>query len=156
MSTMQTAKSPCSQRKSAPVLAVSMSAMTKIQQNTHHRPKSRVREQVPKVAMDEPLTAWSPQQSCLFFQSVQDRGTTLTSIPVLMRNQQPELASVVSRQLYSWLGSLITTSDCPECFPTSGKKIDTSLLHLQIYSGTSKGAWQWGHLQAWTVIFLQG
>jgi len=52
-----------SRRKSAPMISVWMSAMTKIQQNTHRRSKSKVRDHVPYVGIEEPLTARSPE-SC--------------------------------------------------------------------------------------------
>ena len=136
-------KSLCSRRKSAPIIGVWISAMMKIQQNTRRKPKSRVRDRVPKVAMDEPLTAQRPEQSCLLFLSVEDGGMTLTSAPVSMRNRRPELASVrKSRRLCGWPGLLISASDWPDRFPTSGKEVDTSLLHLQTFGGTSKDSRQ--------------
>ena len=62
--------SPCSWRKSTPMMGMWVSAMTKIYQNTQWRPKSNVSERVPKVVIEEPLTAQRPKQSCLCFCSV--------------------------------------------------------------------------------------
>ena len=44
------------------MIGVEVSAMTKIQQNTRLRSKSSVRDRVPKVAMEDPLTARRPEK----------------------------------------------------------------------------------------------
>ena len=99
------------------MIGVEVSAITKIQRNTRLRPKSRVMDRVAKVAMDEPLTARRAEQSCLFFRSVSEGGTTLTSAPVSMRNRRPEFASVKnSRRLVGRPGSLAAASDWPGRF----------------------------------------
>ena len=113
------------------MIGVYVLAMTKIQRNMHWSPKSRVRDWVPKVAMEEPLTARRPEQSCLFFRSVEDGGMTLTSAPVLMRIWRPEVASVRnSRRLVGRPGLLVAASDGPDHFPTSGRVVDISWHHL--------------------------
>ena len=133
-------RSPYSRRKSAPMIVVDVLAMTKIQQNMRQSPKSRVRDRVPKVAMGEPLTARRPEQSCLFFRSVEDGGMTLTSAPVSMKNWQPEVVSVRnSRRLVGRPQSLIAASNWPDRFPTSGRVADISWHHLQIFGDTSRG-----------------
>ena len=53
---------------------------------------------------------------------------TLTSVPVSMRNQQLEVASVRnSRQLVGRPGLLVTASEWPDRFPTSGRVADIFL-----------------------------
>ena len=47
---------------------------------------------MPKVAMEDPLTARKPERSCLFIRSAREGGTTLTSAPVSIRKRRPELA----------------------------------------------------------------
>ena len=64
--------------------------MPKIHRNTHLRPKSSVRDQVPKVAMEDPLTARKPEQFCLLFRSLGEGGTMLTSAPVSMRKNDDQ------------------------------------------------------------------
>lgn len=81
-------------RKSAPIIGMRISAMTKIHWNTCCRHKSYVSEPVTKVVMQELLIARMSKQSCLRFCSVSDKGMTLTSVPVLIRNWQHELAFV--------------------------------------------------------------
>ena len=58
-----------------------MSAMINIHRKVRRRPRSRVSERVPYVAMEEPLTARRAKQSCLFLRSALDGGITLTSAP---------------------------------------------------------------------------
>ena len=127
--------------------------MTKIQRNTHWSPKSSVRDQVPKVAMGEPLTPWRPEQSCLFIRSVVDGGLTLTFVLVSMRNRRPVVASFKnSRQLVGRPGSLVAASDWPDRFPTFGRVTGISWLRLHISSDTSRA----GHLWPGCVIFTIG
>ena len=132
--------SPYSRKKSAPMIGVEVSAMTKIHRNTRLRPKSSVRDRVPKVAMGDPLTSRKPKQSCLLFRSVGEGGTTLTSAPVSIRKRQPELASGKnSRRLVDGPGSLVAPSDRPRSFPTFDKGVSISWLHLQRFDGTNRG-----------------
>ena len=120
-------KSPYSLRRSAPMIGVEVSAITKIQRNTRLSPRSKVRDRVLKVAMGEPLTARRPEQSCLFLQSVAEEGTILTSAPVSMRKRQPELASNKnSRRLVGRPGSLTAASNWPRRFLTFGMVVGIS------------------------------
>ena len=129
-----------SRKMSVPMIGVDVSAMTKIQRNTCQRPKSRVGDQVPKVAMGEPLTVHRPEQSCFFFWSVVDGGMTLTSVPVSMINRRLEVASVRNRRPFVGRpGSLVAASDCPDCFLISSRVADISWHHLQIFGDTSRG-----------------
>ena len=75
------------------MIGVRMSAITKIQRNTHLSPKSKFKDRLPKVAMEDPLTVLRPEQSCLFFHFDGKGGMMLTSAPVSMRKRWPELAS---------------------------------------------------------------
>ena len=132
--------SPYSLKKSAPIIGVRMSATTKIQRNTRLSPKSKVKDRLPKVAMEDPLTALRPEQSCLFFRSDGKGGMMLTSAPVSMRKRWPELKSVKnSRRLRVWPAALVAASDRPGSFPTSYKEVGTSWRRHQMSSGTSRG-----------------
>ena len=121
------------------MIGVEVSAIAKIQWNTHLSPKSRVMDRMPKVTMDEPLTPQRPEQSCLFFRSMAEGGTTVTSAPVF--NEES------AGQSLHWLKiagdllvgqDLVTASNWPEHFPTSDKEVDISWRHLQMFNGTSK------------------
>ena len=93
--------------------------------------------------MGEPLTARRAEQSCLFFRSIEEGGTTLTSAPVSMRNRQRKLASVKnSRRLVVRPGALVTASDWPDHFPTSGRVADIPWHHLRIFSDSSRDCHQ--------------
>ena len=108
---------PYSRRKSAPMIGVRMSAMTKIQRNKQCRPKSSVREHVPYVGIEEALTAQS-STSCWCFWSAAVGGMTLTSAPVSIRKWQPVCLSVINnRQLVEWPATLVTKSKWPSLFP---------------------------------------
>ena len=109
--------SPYSRRKSAPMIGVWMSAMTKIQRNTRRSPRSSVRDRVPYVRIEEPLTARSPE-SCLCFRSAAVGGMTLTSAPVSIRNRRPEFLSARNnRRLGRWPATLVAESEWPNRFP---------------------------------------
>ena len=64
--------SPYSRKKSAPMIGVEVSAMTKIHRNIHLKPKSSVRDWVLKVAIEDLLTADKPEQSCFLFWSARE------------------------------------------------------------------------------------
>ena len=75
-------------RKLAPRIGLLTSATTKIQGRERLRPRFRVRDFLPYVAMLEPLAAWRLKCGWGCFLSVGDGGNTLTAAPVSTKKVQ--------------------------------------------------------------------
>ena len=129
--------SPYSLRKSAPMIGVRMSAIMKIHWNIRRRPKSMVRDLMLYVGIEEPLTALSPRSS-LCFRSAAVGGMILTSAPVSIRKQRPEILSHRNnRRLCEWPAALAAESEWPSRFPPSCRVGGTLLPGLQTSGDSS-------------------
>ena len=80
----------------------------------------------PYVLMDLPLAALSEEPDCPMRVSRPVAGRTLTSAPVLMRNQRPECESQAKRRLSLWPAAETTMGDRPARFPTKCKGLGTA------------------------------
>ena len=85
-------------------------------------PRLRVRDRVPKVAMEDPLTAYKVRPSHRLRRAMRDGGITLTSAPVSTRYRVLEARSIIKkRRLTVGPGMLVAASNWPGRFPTGSR-----------------------------------
>ncbi len=130
-------------RKSAPSRGLLTSAIIKIQRKVLRKPRLRVNERVPYVAIGVPLTAESVKPSCLRRRSERVGGSTLTCAPVSTRKESLLERSVMcNRRHVSRPDVSVAANGWPARFARltvfhSGKVECISLRYHQTFGDTS-------------------